>query len=63
LIFVVAEIATRVLPQGSLVGGVGPSTENLAGNAMDGQVAFDLQFSIPDDAAAQGADAGECHWS
>jgi hypothetical protein len=26
LILVLAEIATRVLPQGSLVGGVGPST-------------------------------------
>src|SRR5258708_23427968 len=29
LIFVLAEIATRVLPHGSLVGGVGPSTAKL----------------------------------
>src|SRR5215472_16251275 len=28
LIFVVAETAIRVLPQGSLLGGVGPSTAN-----------------------------------
>src|SRR5215468_10559 len=29
LIFVLAETATRVLPQGSLLGGVGPSTAKL----------------------------------
>jgi hypothetical protein len=40
LIFVLAETATRVLPHGSFVAGVGPST------AKYGQVALDGQFSV-----------------
>jgi len=56
LIFVTAEIATRVLPQGPFVGGVGPSTAkmDLAGNATDGQLAFDRPLSVPGDTDAFG---------
>ena len=55
LILVVAETPTRVLPQGSLLGGVGPSTAKRTLRVTPRMVsAFDCQFSVADEADARG---------
>src|SRR6266699_4796947 len=47
LIFVVAEVAIRVLPQGSFVGGVGPSTANVTLRVTPRMVRSPSTFNSP----------------